>query len=390
LCEWKGRHIPLPAAAGRRTERVVHTVRGSFFNLLILCFRVVFVLIYKLLGGTPLVINDVFQWIYNRPNASSEDEDLKNNALCVGGDHDIRLYRYAMHYLNKFMDRLVKKAKKKQNNNLLELLEKSNGFKEGQNFAIGQVQIPPSVELKSWSLPVITLTCIAIVFPGSQDRQINRLIKSVDQALEYTHLVEEGFHSEDEYANMHKKTLDFWYKVKAECKWLEASLKRKAFQGKTPTQILKWFDDKAEEAIVTSKSTVVDVEVEPLENYPDHKLMICKSMQIISRSILSKYENGTQLNTEVDFFQLLSSMIADILFACFSNIPQAITRKCHAEEIEKREASVEAAVKILARTTKILEIFGTHKLPVLDQQKMASIHEWRHPLIQPPTDQELR
>ncbi|PWA46424.1 hypothetical protein CTI12_AA508940 [Artemisia annua] len=383
LSEWKGRHIRLPAAADLIAETVVHTVRGTFLNLLIM-FQFVFVLIYKLLGSASLkIINFVFKMIRSRPIASSGNEDLRNYALCVGGD--IKLYRYAMHYLKESMDGLVKKAEKKQNKELLELLGKSNGFKEGQNFAIGQVQIPLSVELKSWSLPVITLTCIAIVLPDSQ-KQIDRLIKSVDQALEYTHLVEKGFHSEDEYANMHKKTMDFWYEVKANRKWLETSLKRKAFKGKTPTEILKWFDDKAKEAIGPSKSTVVDVEVEPLENYPDLKLMICNSMRSISSSILSKYENRSQLSTKVDFFELLSSMIADILFACFSNIPQVITRKCHVEEIEKREASVEAAVKILARTTKILEMFGTPKLPVLDQREMASVDKWRHPLIQPPTD----
>lgn len=393
LCEWKGRDIRLPAAADLRAETVVHTVRGTFLNLLIM-FQVVFVRIYKFLGSASLlIINCVFKSIRSRPIASSGDEDLRNYALCVGGD--IKLYRYAMHYLKESMYGLVKKAEKKQNTELLELLGKSNGFKEGQNFAIGQVQIPPSVELKSWSLPVITLTCIAIVFPDrqkTQDQLIVWLIKSVDQALEYTHLVEEGFQSEDEYAYMHKKTMDFWYKVKAKRKWLETSLKRDAshFQGKTPTQILKWFDDKAEEAIVTNKSTVVDMEAEPLENYPDHKLMICKSMQSISRSILSKYENGTELSTKVDLFQLLSSMIADILFACFSNIPHAITKKCQAKKIEKREASVEAAVKILARTTKILEMFGTPKLPVIDQHEMASVDKWRHPLTQPPTDPELR
>lgn len=388
LCEWKERHIRLPAAANLRAETVVHTVRGTFLNLLIM-FQVVFVLIYKFLGSASLLIlNCVFR---SRPIASLCDEDLRNYALCVGGD--IKLYRYAMDYLKESMDGLVQKAEKKQNTELIKLLEKSNGFKEDQNFAIGQVQIPPSVELKSWSLPVITLTCIAIVFPDrqktDQDQLIDWLIKSVDQALEYTHLVEEYFHSEDEYANMHKKTMDFWYKIKAECKWLETSLKREAFQGKTPTQILEWFDEKAEEAIGTNKSTHVDMKGEPLENYTDHKLMICKSMQSISSSILSKYKNGTELSTNVDLFQLLSSMIADILFACFSNIPHAITKKCQAKKIEKREVSVEAAVKILARTTKILEVFGTPKLPVLDQHEMASVDNWRHPLIQPPTDPEL-
>lgn len=354
--------------------------------------QVVSVFICKWIGAmTEFFIAPVIKMICCISVASREDhEDLINYGLQV--EDKVENDEYALHFLLKIRDGLVKKAEKKDTSNLEELLRKSNGFKaEGQNFAIDQVQIPPSVTLESWSIPVITLACIAMVVPDSREArvQIKGLIKSVDQALAYTHHVEEVFNSADEYKNMGKKTMDFWYEVTDNYKyrWLETDLKRKAFKGKTPTQILKWFVDKAEEATgTTSKSTVVDVEVEPLENYPDLKLMICNSMRSISCSILSKYENRSQLSTKMDFFELLSSMIADILFACFSNIPQAITKKCQAKEIEKREASVEAAVKILARTTKILEMFGTPKLPVLDQREMASVEKWRHPLIRPPTD----
>ncbi|PWA95377.1 hypothetical protein CTI12_AA051420 [Artemisia annua] len=389
LIEWQARHIAFPKG-GRRRRTYVHTVKNSFLNLWIL-IQFFVIQICKIIGLIPFIITHVIKMIWCRRVASRENhEDLINNVLQV--EDKVKNDKYAFHFLLKIRDELVQKAKKKDTSNLVELLRKSNVYKEGQKFAIDQVQIPPSVTLENWSIPVITLTCIAMVVPDSKEarEQIKGLLKSVDQALAYTHHVEEVFNSEDEYTNMGKKTMDFWYEVTDKCRWLKTDLKRKAFKGKTPTQILKWFDDKAKEAIGTSKSTVVDVEVEPLENYPDHKLMICKSMQSISRSILTKYENRSQLSTKVDFFELLSSMIADILFACFSNIPQAVTKKCQVKEIEKREASVEAAVKILARTTKILEMFGTPKLPVLDQDKMAYDDEWRHPFIQLPTDPELR
>ncbi|GKD83784.1 hypothetical protein Tco_1350623 [Tanacetum coccineum] len=372
LCEWKGRHIAFPQD-GRRRRTFVHTLKNSFLNLCIK-LQTVLLVMCKILEFVSVYFRAIIRTC-RRPLASLGNKDLENYVLCVD---DKPIDKYALHFLLEFKNRLVKKAEKKENSNLLDLLRKSNGFKEGQNFATHKVQIPPSVTLESWSLPVVTLTCIAMVVPDSQD-QIDGLIKSVDQALVYAHLVEESFNSEQEYANMHKRTMDVWCEVKDACKWLKTSLRRDAFQEMTPTHILKWFHGTAE-AIVTRKSSVVHVE--PWENYPDYKL-ICESMQSISSSILSKYQNGTQLSKKVEFFKLLSSMIADILFACLSNIPQVITTKCHVEKIEKREASVEAAVKILARTIKMLETLETPKLPILDRNEMERIDEWRCPLIQP-------
>ncbi|KAJ0914571.1 hypothetical protein HanPSC8_Chr06g0240101 [Helianthus annuus] len=75
-------------------------------------------------------------------------------------------------------------------------------------------------------------------------------------------------------------------------------------------------------------------------------------------------------------------MIADIIAACLTNIPRAIAMKCHESAIEKRGASVAAAIDILGRTTKIIEKLERH-VPNMDQDKMAHIDEWRIHLRQP-------
>ncbi|GKG57172.1 hypothetical protein Tco_0584598, partial [Tanacetum coccineum] len=73
--------------------------------------------------------------------------------------------------------------------------------------------------------------------------------------------------------------------------------------GAIPTKILDSFAGKAKE---------VNVE----RFYPSYRLIAAHSMHRISRSLLSKYQNGVELSTNDKFFQLLSSMIADILYAC--------------------------------------------------------------------------
>nr|GEX12514.1 ribonuclease H-like domain-containing protein [Tanacetum cinerariifolium] len=85
--------------------------------------------------------------------------------------------------------------------------------------------------------------------------------------------------------------------------------------------------------------------------------------------------NTKQLSIE-QLFVLLNGMIVDILSACFTNIPQVITMKCHETVIEKREASVKAAAELLGKTKKILERLETLELPSMDDDKMAYIDEW--------------
>ncbi|KAJ0446486.1 hypothetical protein HanRHA438_Chr17g0799381 [Helianthus annuus] len=69
-------------------------------------------------------------------------------------------------------------------------------------------------------------------------------------------------------------------------------------------------------------------------------------------------------------------MIADIFCACFTNIPRVITTRCHESVIEKREASVKVAAKLLGKTTKIIERLET-RVPTIPDDKMAYIDEWR-------------
>lgn len=177
-----------------------------------------------------------------------------------------------------------------------------------------------------------------------------------------------------QYVNIQKATMTLWDEVEDKYKWLENTLEKRAYEGKTSREILEWFANKAEEIVIeVSKSTNRG---EPVEYLP-WKLIVANSMYRITQTIiLTNQSNILEINEEW-LFTLLSHMIADILVACFTNIPRVITIKCHETAIEKREASVEAAAKLLGRTTEIIKRLEMYELPNIHQDKMAFIDEWR-------------
>ncbi|CAH1424181.1 unnamed protein product [Lactuca virosa] len=79
----------------------------------------------------------------------------------------------------------------------------------------------------------------------------------------------------------------------------------------------------------------------------------------------------------------LSVMIADILAACLTNLPQVIAIKCHTSSIEKREASVQAAAQLLSETMDIINTLQDRELPCLDTDELAYIDKWRTYLKDP-------
>ncbi|PWA83615.1 hypothetical protein CTI12_AA167390 [Artemisia annua] len=91
-------------------------------------------------------------------------------------------------------------------------------------------------------------------------------------------------------------------------------------------------------------------------------LQICQSQMKMTVSNIGDGKARTSfffLNTHTinkvgqeELFELLTSMISDILDASFTRLPQVIAMKCHTSEIEKMEASVFVAGQLLGETKK--------------------------------------
>lgn len=383
LCKWKESHINL-LSNGRRSRILMRKLKNLILCPWIGCQKVV-VITCKIIGLIPIVVLLIFMYfsyyfkslkemMLSPPSSSSDiDKDLSNYVLLL--EDNMELAERTLKRISNSMNHLIQKAEKEKDNNLLQFLEKSTGFMGVEKFDVCQVQSLLSIEPpNSWCLPIVTLTCIAITLPNIGKDITNKLFKCVGEGLFYIHIVEESLNNACQYVNIQKAAMTLWDEVEDNYKWLGNTLEKSSFEGKTSIEIIEWFSHKAKEIVIeVSKSTNGE---EPVECFPQ-KLIVANSMYRIAQTIMLSYQSNISHITEEWLFMLLSHMIADILVACFANIPQVITMKCHESAIEKREASAEAATKLLGRTTEIIKRLEMHELPSIGHDKMAFIDEWR-------------
>ncbi|XP_019195876.1 PREDICTED: uncharacterized protein LOC109189720 [Ipomoea nil] len=167
-----------------------------------------------------------------------------------------------------------------------------------------------------WKLPVVTLTSIAIAIPNIASEHIDWLVSSVNAGLRYASLID----AMDEKCGL--KSI----KHAADVVWVGVELRRN------------------ENRIIVEN---------PLY-WPVH-VFAANSMYSITRTILLYYEDG-EFQAE-ELFRKLICMIADILAACFTNLPHLIYTKCISSSIEERLESVRDAAIIFGETEEILKLF---------------------------------
>ncbi|KAJ0700945.1 hypothetical protein HanOQP8_Chr10g0373771 [Helianthus annuus] len=380
LSEWK--QSPIHFLSSGRSRTLVYNSKGIIISLCIKLQKVI-VISCKVISLIPTVIPIyvVYYWksveamLITQPDDSGTDNtdgDLSNYVLQI---HDeMELVETTLMRISNSVNSYILEAEKEQNKDLLELLDKFTGFKGVENFDTDHVQSLLSFEIvNSWSLPIVTLTCIAVALPNIPKDKTKSLLRSVGEGLSYTHQVEENLNCEKEYVNIRKATIILWNEVEHKCKWLDKALQKDDFRGKTTREILKWFSNRANE-FVTEFNRSINGEM--VEN-PPKELIAANSMYRIAETILLRDESNREATTEKQLFALLSGMIADILGACFTNLPRVIIVKCHESVIEKREASVKAAAKLLGKTSKIIERLEACELPSMDPDKMSYVDEWR-------------
>ncbi|KAJ0666692.1 hypothetical protein HanPI659440_Chr17g0669591 [Helianthus annuus] len=169
---------------------------------------------------------------YTPPSASrtddAADEDLSRYVVLI--ENEIDLAEKTLKGISKSMNACISKVEKEKNNHLLEeLLEKSTGFEGVEIFDTDHMIQPllPVEPVNSWSLPIVTLTCLAVALLNDG---VESLLTSVGEGLAFTHLVEESLNNaNEEYVNIRKTTLILWHEVENKCKWLDTPLARAGF-----------------------------------------------------------------------------------------------------------------------------------------------------------------
>ncbi|KAJ9550027.1 hypothetical protein OSB04_022570 [Centaurea solstitialis] len=397
LKEWKGYHLAF-ASGGQISKAIIHNFNNLVLNFCIICQKVI-VVSCKILGLIPIgiVIIGLFCLYYCKSlKAKSSSTTIASNLETIhiaeqsdtnqdNGNYvmplqaNVELGTRTLKSISNSMNRLIQMGEKQLPNNLLKLIEQCTGFGGVVNFDDENIQPLACVEFpNSWSLAVVTLTCIAITLPNNSKDNVDSLFKSVCEGLAYTLLVEESLNNMDEYKKIRKATKALWHEVEMNCKWLGNTLQRNAYKDKNTKEILEWLSNKAKE-IVEEMSKGNNEEL--FDNSHD-RLVVADSMYRVTQTIMVKYPIDIEHNRDEKLFGMLSDMIADILFACFTNLPRVITMKCHESAIEKREASVEAAAKLLGSTKRIVEKLHVCEVPSLDPEQMAFIDHWRLHLMQ--------
>ncbi|KAM0054113.1 hypothetical protein Hdeb2414_s0006g00191391 [Helianthus debilis subsp. tardiflorus] len=376
LHEWKQSPVVF-LSNNRRLKSFIYISKNIFLSLFI-WFQTVIVGLCKfycfVMTIVPALMISCFTYKTQLAEETDDiDEDLSRYVLQI--DNEPELLKKALKGISKSLNSFISKAEKEQNNNLLELLDKFTEFKGVEIFDTDNVQsLLPAELVNSWSLPIVTLTCVAVSIPNIREDIVKSLLSSVGEGLSFTHLVEESLNCTSEYVNLRKASMSLWHEVEYKCKWLHNPLAKNVFDGKAATEIVEWFSDKAKE-IVTKINERTNRE---LAENPPYKLLAANSMYRITQTILLRFQSNTEPITKKQLFSHLNGMIADIFCACFTNLPRVITMRCHESVIEKREASVRVAAKLLGKTTKIIEkLEKCDKVPSMDDDKMAYIDEWR-------------
>ncbi|KAH6798061.1 hypothetical protein C2S52_022615 [Perilla frutescens var. hirtella] len=382
LVEWRQSPLPLQI----RHHKCLNHVKKLLLNFCIK-LQILFVLTNKLL----LFISALcargllvcFRSIKNLKRSHSinhvsglesrdAEEDFSQYVLLLEGER--QLPQKTLNNICKEMDRLIKDGEKKQPKNLIGLLHKSVNFDGVREFDSKEVpslysQEPPNC----WSLPVVTLTAIAVALPNTT--KANQLLCSINEGLSLVKHVEQVLDTNAKLESIRNAA----YKVREELrqyrKWQGMYIQSSSLKGKSYKETLQNISNVAEKKVKDFTAEINDFVMQNPFNWPI-EVIAAHSMYRITQTIMLAHKDDQQ-QTDEELFERISIMISDILAACLTNLAHAITLKCQRNSIKERQDNVREAVVLLGESQEILEFLQQRRLPRMDPSKAANIDEWK-------------
>nr|GMC74598.1 uncharacterized protein LOC109168601 [Ipomoea batatas] len=133
---------------------------------------------------------------------SHEEVDLNCFVILLEGER--QLPKRLLRTITNMMDMHIEMGKMQSPQNLFNLLNHSFSFSGVAEFDSNRVSTLLSSEPPNcWTLPVVTLTTIAIALPNIASQHIDELVSSVDEGLRYTSLIDDAL--DDKWVEKHKK-----------------------------------------------------------------------------------------------------------------------------------------------------------------------------------------
>ncbi|XP_059277711.1 uncharacterized protein LOC132031837 [Lycium ferocissimum] len=392
LEEWKGSSIPLQIRC-RRHRKVLHGIKHIVLDLcirlqviVILGSKLVLFISVWLMGLIISCFYHIKRFKLNlRPGSEATTQsrptldpsmelDLSNYVMLLEGEAP--LPRKVLINIKGEVDELIHKGKMNRPQNLIGLLRKMSSFSGVKGFDSSQV---PSLQSKeppnSWTLPVVTLASIAMSISSVRSQEVELLIRSMSESLSYARLVESMEKKTGEWRSIKNAADTVWVGVELHQKWLEEDLERINREGKTCKEIVQSLANVAKMIVMEFKEQVDGRMTENPLFWPP-RVIAANSMYRISQTILLDNEIG-DFEGESHLFEKISVLIADILAACFTNLPKVIVSNCRCNSIEARERSVRRAALLLGETEEILSFLQYHEFTGLSPDQAACIDEWR-------------
>ncbi|XP_071704037.1 uncharacterized protein [Rutidosis leptorrhynchoides] len=293
-----------------------------------------------------------FKTCIRKPNASNNNinSEVKEYRRCVLlFEEDAVLSNRVLKNILRSITKLLQVSEKKDPRNVMKLLEKSTNFNGVVEFDNDQVPRLHGDDVRNcWSLVLVTLTTVAIALPNVANTRVKELL-----------------------AEARKASTRLWTEVEVYCKWLQIDLQNKAYKGKTSKEILRLLGDMAVQNVIHFKSRK-----SKSLNRSLHKFIASSSMYRISETIQLHCNKQESWPNDEELFDWISTVIADVFCACFTNIPRVVTMMCHHDAIEKRHQSIRAAAKLLGKSKNILTILEKRQLRNIDADSMAYIEKW--------------
>ncbi|PWA99033.1 hypothetical protein CTI12_AA013000 [Artemisia annua] len=365
--DWKESSILFSITSGN-AKIVIHYSIIIKVIILIICigFQMIVMVACKIIALIPIFIV-ILKAVYRDTSIVLEQNSENNNdhrRYVLQLEENMELYDRTLKSILTYVDCSMQKAKKRQSNNLIKLLEESISFGGVGKYDILQDPTSPEAYLDCWSL--------ALSF-----------LKGVREGLAYVTNVEKSLNATDDYIRIQKAAKKLWEEVDIHHKWLGNDLKKHAPEVNAAAKILQWFNG-------TAKNKVTEEQSKYIEGPNDTSIyqLIC------ANSMYRIYRNNSFLSHQhlrgYPRRPIQGIIINDLRHTgCLShqyNLPQVIVTKCHESVIDKRESSVHAAAQLLGRTAQIIIRLHEQELPTLKSDELPFIDkQWRsyykHPTV---------
>nr|GEY48492.1 hypothetical protein CTI12_AA006920 [Tanacetum cinerariifolium] len=228
LSDWQQSSISF-SSRNRKYKIVIHNTKSLVLSFCIGIQKTAVVAckmigLFKLLFVLPAMLN---------PEPNVPNIDLPQYVLLL--QDDIELVERTLNGFREYVNLVIQNAENHQPSNLMNLLGLYNGFQ-----GVRYHDTIAEEYLHCWSLPLVTLTTIAISLPDIQNDRVDLLI-SVSEGLAYVKLVEESLNTTNDYITIQKAARTLWLEVEFYNGWLGNDLQNHAPGVNRAGQILQWF-----------------------------------------------------------------------------------------------------------------------------------------------------